>query len=143
MPIPVDSYCDFPQGEVVSDPVDTPSSSGVVHGNSKEYHCMLSLTDISKNVNKFYLSSTHKKPLWSKTIEFLFNNALGRKIDLNFKKITLKKWKSKFKHLKQNDTDINFMIFIKVSKNPKKSFIRKKIILHLKHDTKRETHNEH
>ena len=81
----------------------------------------------NKEVNKSYLSKTPQKPLWSKTIELLFSNTLGRKIDLSFKKMTLKKWKSKFKHLKKNDFEIALKSTNDVSKHHPQDFQSKVI----------------
>ncbi|BAO75185.1 hypothetical protein [Winogradskyella sp. PG-2] len=76
----------------------------------------------NKDINKFYLSGSTPKPFWSKTLEFIFNNAIGRKIDPYFKKITLKKWKSKFKHLKKSDFEIAMKSTNDVSKHHPQDF---------------------
>jgi len=81
----------------------------------------------NKNVNDIYLLDTLRKPIWSKIVEFMFSNGLGRKIDLYFKKITLNKWKSKFKHLKKSDFEIAMKSTNDVSKHHPKDFQSKVI----------------
>lgn len=71
-----------------------------------------------------------KKPVFSKTLEIIFDTKLGSLTDAVFKTITLKKWKSKFHYL--NDDD--FKIALKTTKNISKhhpSNFQKKVILSL------------
>lgn len=81
----------------------------------------------NKDIDRFYLSRAPKKPLWSKTLELLFSNVLGRRLDLYFKKVTLKKWKSKFKHLKKNDFEVAMKSTNDVSKHHPQDFQSKVI----------------
>ncbi len=71
-----------------------------------------------------------KKPLLTKTIEFIFDNKIGSGTDAVFKTITLKKWKSKFDYMPDDD----FKIALKSTKNISKhhpSNFQKKVILSL------------
>ncbi|MEZ4854004.1 nucleotidyltransferase domain-containing protein [Flavobacterium sp.] len=79
--------------------------------------------DISKIENT-------KKPFFSKTLEFIFNNQLGNSIDLFFKSITIKKWNSKFKYLKKEDFKVAMKSTNEISKHHPLNF-QKKVILAL------------
>lgn len=71
-----------------------------------------------------------QKPFLSKTIEFIFDNKIGNKVDNAFKVITLKKWQSKFSYMNQTD----FKIALKSTKNISKhhpSNFQKKVIFSL------------
>ncbi|WNM19366.1 nucleotidyltransferase domain-containing protein [Flavobacterium capsici] len=71
-----------------------------------------------------------QKPFFSKTIEFIFDNKIGNKVDNAFKIITLKKWQSKFSYMNQTD----FKIALKSTKNISKhhpSNFQKKVIFSL------------
>ena len=73
---------------------------------------------------------TIKKPLLTKSIEFVLDNGFGNTIDLFFKSITLRKWKAKFDYLSEED----FKIALKSTKNISKhhpSNFQKKVILSL------------
>lgn len=71
-----------------------------------------------------------EKPAFSKAIEFALDNPIGGLTDAVFKKITLIKWKSKFRFMKEED----FKIALKSTKNISKhhpSHFQKKVILAL------------
>lgn len=72
----------------------------------------------------------NKKPLLSKSIEFIFNTNLGEISDNILKKITLKKWKSKFKFLNNEDFNIALKSTRNISKHHPSNF-QKKVILSL------------
>jgi len=74
--------------------------------------------------------SNTKKPILTKAIEFLFNSKIGSITDNAFKTITLKKWKSKFHSMNEDD----FKIALKSTKNISKhhpSNFQKKVIISL------------
>lgn len=71
-----------------------------------------------------------KKPAFSRTIEMVCDTQLGTITDNIFKTITLKKWRSKFSDMKEDD----FGIALKTTKNISKhhpSNFQKKVILSL------------
>lgn len=71
-----------------------------------------------------------KKTKICMSVEFLLDNGIGNQIDLFFKSITLRKWKSKFDFLSEDD----FKIALKSTKNISKhhpSNFQKKVILSL------------
>lgn len=71
-----------------------------------------------------------RKPLFTKAIQLVFDNGFGNSIDYAFKSITLRKWKSKFSFLSEDD----FKIALKSTKNVSKhhpSNFQKKVILSL------------
>lgn len=71
-----------------------------------------------------------KKTTLTKTIEFFFDNGFGNAIDYLFKSITLRKWRTKFNFLNEED----FKIALKSTKNISKhhpSNFQKKVILSL------------
>ena len=71
-----------------------------------------------------------KKTLLTKAIEFFLNSSFGNAVDYLFKLITLRKWKSKFNFLSEDD----FKIALKSTKNISKhhpSNFQKKVILSL------------
>jgi predicted nucleotidyltransferase len=72
----------------------------------------------------------NKKPLLSKSIEFIFNTNLGEILDNTFKKVTLKKWKSKFKFLNNEDFNLALKSTRNISKHHPSNF-QKKVILAL------------
>lgn len=74
--------------------------------------------------------SNTKKPFLSKSIEFIFNTGLGEITDNIFKKVTLKKWKSKFKFLNNEDFNIALKSTRNISKHHPSNF-QKKVILAL------------
>ena len=70
------------------------------------------------------------KPAFTKAIEFALDNPIGGFADALFKKITFRKWKSKFRFMKEED----FKIALKSTKNISKhhpSHFQKKVILAL------------
>jgi len=81
-----------------------------------------------------------EKPLLVKSFEFVFGNHIGNFIDNSFKKITLKKWKSKFNMMTEED----FKIALKSTKNISKhhpSHFQKKVILDLNNRIEEVSHN--
>lgn len=68
-----------------------------------------------------------RKPWLSKTIEVLCNTFFGSILDDLLRKITLKKWNSKFKHLDKEDFDIALKSTKNVSKHHPQNF-QKKVI---------------
>ena len=70
------------------------------------------------------------KPIFSRFFEFVFDTKIGLLTDAIFKTITLKKWKSKFHYMNNED----FKIALKTTKNVSKhhpSNFQKKVILSL------------
>lgn len=74
--------------------------------------------------------SNTKKPFISKSIEFIFNTSLGKITDYLFKKITISKWKSKFKFFNVEDFNIALKSNQNISKHHPSNF-QKKVILAL------------
>ncbi|MDI9255831.1 nucleotidyltransferase domain-containing protein [Flavobacterium sedimenticola] len=71
-----------------------------------------------------------KKPFFTKSVEFAFSNPIGNGVDMVFKRITIHKWKAKFRFM--NDED--FKIALKSTRNISKhhpSHFQKKVILAL------------
>jgi hypothetical protein len=96
----------------------------------------------NKTVNKSLLSELNKKPLWSRTIVFLFDHSLGQNLDSFLKKITLKKWKSKFKHLEKREFEIAMKSTNDVSKHHPQDFQSHVICtLNKRYDLKNKTFN--
>lgn len=81
----------------------------------------------NRTINSQLLSESFKKPVWSQFIEFLFTNKLGNKLNLYLKKLTLKRWKSKFKHLRKKDFEIALKSTNDVSKHHPQDFQTKVI----------------
>lgn len=81
-----------------------------------------------------------KKPIGTKSVEFMFGNHIGNFIDDSFKKITLKKWRAKFRMMSEED----FKIALKSTKNISKhhpSHFQKKVILDLNNRIEEAGHN--
>ncbi|RKS00798.1 MULTISPECIES: nucleotidyltransferase domain-containing protein [unclassified Flavobacterium] len=81
-----------------------------------------------------------KKPIGTKSVEFMFGNHIGNFIDDSFKKITLKKWRAKFRMMSEED----FKIALKSTKNISKhhpSHFQKKVILDLNNRIEEVGHN--
>ena len=81
-----------------------------------------------------------KKPIGTKSIEFVFSNQIGDFIDSSFKRITLTKWKAKFRMMTEED----FKIALKSTKNISKhhpSHFQKKVILDLNNRIEEVRHN--
>jgi hypothetical protein len=94
----------------------------------------------NKIINTSLLTEAKAKPFWSKTIQFLFNSTLGEKLEDFLKKTTLKKWKSKFKHLNKNDFEIAMKSTNDVSKHHPRDFQSKVIDrLNEQYDAKNKT----
>jgi Nucleotidyltransferase domain len=94
--------------------------------------------------NKFQpelaLVPNFKKPIATKSIELVFGNQIGDFIDSSFKKITLTKWKAKFRMMTEED----FKIALKSTKNISKhhpSHFQKKVILALNNRIEEVSHN--
>lgn len=84
----------------------------------------------SKFISDLSQVTNIQKPFHTKSIEFIFNYSIGQFFDKLFKLITIKKWKSKFQNLNQDD----FKIALKSTKNISKhhpSNFQKKVILAL------------
>jgi len=96
----------------------------------------------NRTINTTSLSEGIKKPIWSKTLELVFKNKSGRKLDFYLKKITLKKWKSKFKHLKKKEFEIAMKSTNDTSKHHPNDFQSKVIVsLNERYETKNKTFN--
>tara|TARA_R110002111_G_scaffold16141_5_gene41513 strand:- start:215 stop:1120 length:906 start_codon:yes stop_codon:yes gene_type:complete len=96
----------------------------------------------NKAINTASLAEDFKKPIWSRTMEVLFNNKLGEKLDQSFKKITLKKWKSNFKHLKKKEFEIAMKSTNDVSKHHPQDFQTHVIVsLNERYDIKNKAFN--
>jgi hypothetical protein len=97
----------------------------------KFYNSNLWISDYFSKFNPDLISVANiKNPFLTKAIEFILDNRIGNFIDISFKKITLRKWKSKF-HFMNND---DFNIALKSTKNISKhhpSNFQKKVILSL------------
>jgi hypothetical protein len=94
----------------------------------------------NKIINTSLLIEAKAKPFWSKTVESLFNRTIGEKLDGFLKTTTLKKWKSKFKHLKKNDFEIAMKSTNDVSKHHPRNFQSKVINrLNEQYDAKNKT----
>ncbi|MBC2843635.1 nucleotidyltransferase domain-containing protein [Winogradskyella flava] len=81
----------------------------------------------NKFINKEHLLERRKKPIWSKIIEVLFNNKFGQNIEVVLKNLTLKKWKSKFKHLNKDNFEVAMKSTNDVSKHHPQDFQNKVI----------------
>jgi predicted nucleotidyltransferase len=82
----------------------------------------------NKTINTELLSEGFKKPLWSRFLEVAFKHKLGYKLNNYLKKITLNKWKSKFKHLKKKDFEIAMKSTNDVSKHHPQDFQSKVLV---------------
>jgi predicted nucleotidyltransferase len=71
-----------------------------------------------------------EKPFLIKTTEFALNNTVGEFVDSGFKKITIAKWKSKFKNIVAEDFKIALKSTQNISKHHPSNF-QKKVILAL------------
>lgn len=71
-----------------------------------------------------------KKPIFSRLIEFAFDTKFGTVTDSVFKIITLKKWKSKFHYMNEEDFKVALKTTKTVSKHHPSNF-QKKVILSL------------
>lgn len=94
--------------------------------------------------NKFHpelaLVPNFKKPIGTKSIELVFGNQIGDFVDSSFKRITLTKWKAKFRMMTEED----FKIALKSTKNISKhhpSHFQKKVILDLNNRIEEVSHN--
>lgn len=73
---------------------------------------------------------TYSKPRLTQMLEWVLDNGLGNLIDNGFKLLTLRKWKSKFNYLSEDD----FKVALKSTRNISKhhpSHFQKKVILSL------------
>ena len=68
--------------------------------------------------------------MFTKTLEFLLSNKIGKTIDSFFKSITIKKWHSKFNYLTNEDFKIAMKSTNEISKHHPLNF-QKKVILAL------------
>ncbi|WP_299120803.1 nucleotidyltransferase domain-containing protein [uncultured Winogradskyella sp.] len=88
------------------------------------------------------LNDNFSKPLWSKFLEGLFKNKVGHNLNHYFKRLTLKKWKSKFKHLKKKEFEIAMKSTNDVSKHHPQDFQSKVIVsLNERYDVKNKAYN--
>ena len=99
---------------------------------------------VTNYFNKFSpeltLVADFKKSIGTKSVEFMFGNHIGNFIDDSFKKITLKKWRAKFRMMSEED----FKIALKSTKNISKhhpSHFQKKVILDLNNRIEEVGHN--
>lgn len=67
------------------------------------------------------------KPVFTKTIEYFLNTPIGGAIDSRFYKITIAKWKSKFRNIDSADLEIAFKSAQNISKHHPSNF-QKKVI---------------
>jgi len=74
------------------------------------------------------LNTDFNKPIWSRWLQSLFKNKLGDSLNYYLKKITLKKWKSKFKHLKKKEFEIAMKSTNDVSKHHPQDFQSKVMV---------------
>lgn len=81
----------------------------------------------SKFISNLSQVTNTQKPFLTKSIEFIFNSNIGQFFDNLFKQITLKKWKSKFKLLNQEDFKIALKSTQNISKHHPSNF-QKKVI---------------
>lgn len=75
--------------------------------------------------NKFpikTINESNNKPVIKEVIEKLLNNQLGSYIDALFMKLTLKKWRRKFKHIKETDFELAMRSRKYVSKHHPQGF---------------------
>lgn len=84
----------------------------------------------NKSIDKTSLAENFKKPIWSRVLEVIFNNKIGEKLDVVFKRITLNKWKSKFKNLRKKEFEVAMKSTNDVSKHHPKNF-QTRVILSL------------
>ncbi|PXY38901.1 nucleotidyltransferase [Flavobacterium cheongpyeongense] len=68
------------------------------------------------------------KPFFTKTLEFGLNNTLGEFVDSGFKKITIAKWKSKFKNIATEDFKIALKSTQDISKHHPSNFQQRVIL---------------
>ncbi len=96
----------------------------------------------NKEINRTLLSERVKKPLWSKVLEFLFNTKLFTNLDRFLKRVTLKKWKLKFKHLNKNNFEVAMKSTNDVSKHHPQDFQSRVIIaLNERYEIKNKAYN--
>jgi hypothetical protein len=75
--------------------------------------------------NKSPTNTTHnsdKNPFLKNTFEYLLNNKFGNFIDTFFMKLTLQKWKRKFKHIQETDFELALRSRKYVSKHHPQGF---------------------
>ncbi|WP_299109177.1 nucleotidyltransferase domain-containing protein [uncultured Winogradskyella sp.] len=96
----------------------------------------------NKIINTTSLKENFKKPIWSRSLEVVFNNKIGEKLDYYFKKITLNKWKSKFKNLKKKEFEVAMKSTNDVSKHHPQNFQTRVIVsLNERYDDKNKAFN--
>lgn len=81
----------------------------------------------NKKTNYQHVIAQYEKPFWSLCLEFVFNTGFGTYLDRIFKKITIKKWRSKFKYLAESDFEIAMKSTNDVSKHHPQNFQSKVI----------------
>lgn len=96
----------------------------------------------NKTIDFSFIKETRTKPPWSKVLELLFANALGQRFDKYLKALTIKKWKSKFKHLDKNVFEIAMKSTNDVSKHHPQDFQSQVIVrLNKQYADKNKTYN--
>ncbi|NMH86660.1 nucleotidyltransferase domain-containing protein [Flavivirga algicola] len=101
----------------------------------KDYFPNMTLTDFSK-------IQDYKKSWLSLILQSFLNSKIGDSIDDFFKKVTLKKWHSKFNHMEKDDFKIAMKSTKNVSKHHPQNFQKKVIdLLNKKYNTIRKQYN--
>jgi hypothetical protein len=99
---------------------------------------------VNEYFNKFNhdlsLVPNFKKPITTKSIELLFGNHIRDFIDSSFKKITIRKWKAKFRMMAEEDFKIALTSTKNISKHHPSHF-QKKVILDLNNRIEEVSHN--
>ena len=121
------------QGQDFYDGCFVPRSSfntGSIHGHELGWgHDGLWINDyFSKFDPQIDTVSDKNKPAFSRLIEFAFDTKFGTITDSVFKVITLKKWKSKFHYMNEEDFQIALKTTKTVSKHHPSNFQKKVII---------------
>lgn len=81
----------------------------------------------SKFKSETFSIENTKKPILSKSIEWMSNHKIGHYFDVFFKFITLKRWNSKFNYLNENDFEVALKSTKNISKHHPSNF-QKKVI---------------
>ncbi|WP_299098590.1 nucleotidyltransferase domain-containing protein [uncultured Winogradskyella sp.] len=96
----------------------------------------------NRTLNTSVLADTFRKPILSTAIEYIFDNKLGEKLDFYFRRITLKKWKSKFNNLNKKDFEVAMKSTNDVSKHHPRDFQSRVIVsLNQRYDDKNKAFN--
>ncbi|WP_411767170.1 nucleotidyltransferase domain-containing protein [Winogradskyella sp. A3E31] len=96
----------------------------------------------NKTIDFSFIKEARSKPIWSKSIELIFGNTLGERFDKSLKALTIKKWKSKFKHLDKDVFEIAMKSTNDVSKHHPQDFQSQVIVrLNKQYDDKNKAYN--